>query len=500
MNMTKYDEQELVLLKYTELKKMCKQNDLKSSGRKVDLIKLLTSIPASPTTEYNESDISLYLADHTSPENQFRADLSDISEIKQRDVCGSSPDNASYDSLASKINSLKLQSTSIDSINEKKDENTLLFIENEEQYLNKMSKDVHKKEDLLEVLLNKFAEPAKAISDLIESNKVALENSRFTAQNFLQTILTEKLLEQESSLKNLHNEEVEKLKTEKSSSENILKKQITCLKNEKLDNLQHMKKLKEENESMSNNIEMASSEKSLLESKMIELNNALKIKDDELNKQGELMQAIEHNVKQNVLEVIKDEFNCSICQELFITAVTLPCSHSFCEMCLMQWFKTKKTCPVCRHELKMKVFFSKVLDNVVESIIDKSDSDEKHKHTILLRERNEYKRRSETETGHQGIKNMFFRVGDIIGNNVLSGNPSVGGSNNQSAAVANFNNRRRSRSQSPSTAHQRVATASNNVNPNSTSSNSHYNRFTYRIRCYNCGENHHVRNCPSRFL
>lgn len=44
-------------------------------------------------------------------------------------------------------------------------------------------------------------------------------------------------------------------------------------------------------------------------------------------------------------------FQCAICLESMgdtNDTFKLPCSHAFCFVCLWQWTKIRKTCPVCR--------------------------------------------------------------------------------------------------------------------------------------------------------
>jgi hypothetical protein len=54
------------------------------------------------------------------------------------------------------------------------------------------------------------------------------------------------------------------------------------------------------------------------------------------------------------------ELNCSICSHIFFEPSMLynarddPCSHSFCNACIMQWLDTKKCCPLCRHPTRQK--------------------------------------------------------------------------------------------------------------------------------------------------
>ena len=80
----------------------------------------------------------------------------------------------------------------------------------------------------------------------------------------------------------------------------------------------------------------------------------IETKDTQLTKKIELTKRVELNVKHINIEAMEDEFTCIICEELFIDATTLPCVHSFCEICLQHWFKRKKTCPVCHRDNKIK--------------------------------------------------------------------------------------------------------------------------------------------------
>ncbi|XP_023278856.1 nuclear factor 7, ovary-like [Seriola lalandi dorsalis] len=44
------------------------------------------------------------------------------------------------------------------------------------------------------------------------------------------------------------------------------------------------------------------------------------------------------------------ELSCPVCQDIFKDPVLLPCSHTFCNVCVQQWWRTKQTrvCPVCK--------------------------------------------------------------------------------------------------------------------------------------------------------
>jgi len=49
------------------------------------------------------------------------------------------------------------------------------------------------------------------------------------------------------------------------------------------------------------------------------------------------------------------EAMCAVCQEDYVVGkklMQLPCDHSFCVDCAMQWLRRNKTCPVCRSEVQ----------------------------------------------------------------------------------------------------------------------------------------------------
>ena len=58
----------------------------------------------------------------------------------------------------------------------------------------------------------------------------------------------------------------------------------------------------------------------------------------------------------------------------------------FCKMCVRIWFETKKSCPVCRADMKLKVVCSVVLDSLVDDPL--------------------------------AVKSMVYRAGDAAENNV----------------------------------------------------------------------------------
>ncbi|XP_012866707.1 PREDICTED: RING finger protein 151 [Dipodomys ordii] len=47
-------------------------------------------------------------------------------------------------------------------------------------------------------------------------------------------------------------------------------------------------------------------------------------------------------------------FLCSVCHGVLKRPVRLPCSHIFCQKCILRWLARQNTCPCCRKEVKRK--------------------------------------------------------------------------------------------------------------------------------------------------
>lgn len=54
---------------------------------------------------------------------------------------------------------------------------------------------------------------------------------------------------------------------------------------------------------------------------------------------------------------------CSIClEDIHLKTITEPCFHSFCHICIFEWFKKKAICPVCRQKIT-KIMYNIRSDN-----------------------------------------------------------------------------------------------------------------------------------------
>ncbi len=51
---------------------------------------------------------------------------------------------------------------------------------------------------------------------------------------------------------------------------------------------------------------------------------------------------------QGADEIDEDDFECSVCLELFNQPTSLPCRHTYCRPCILAIVPRQATCPMCR--------------------------------------------------------------------------------------------------------------------------------------------------------
>ena len=98
--------------------------------------------------------------------------------------------------------------------------------------------------------------------------------------------------------------------------------------------------------------------------------------------------------KARFLEKCNDELKCSICDDIFIDAMTLNCGHVYCQYCLENWkTECKKkphtvgfTCPNCRSKITTTIR-SLHLDNLVNAIYRDVDGELKRDREELIQNR-----------------------------------------------------------------------------------------------------------------
>ncbi|KAM9409970.1 LOW QUALITY PROTEIN: uncharacterized protein KZ484_002069 [Pholidichthys leucotaenia] len=78
------------------------------------------------------------------------------------------------------------------------------------------------------------------------------------------------------------------------------------------------------------------------------------------------------SLKLHMASRSQEDLSCPVCKDIFKTPVVLSCSHSFCEDCVKNWWRTKSTheCPVCkRRSSKSEPPLNLVLKNLCESYL-----------------------------------------------------------------------------------------------------------------------------------
>nr|CAD7400001.1 unnamed protein product [Timema cristinae] len=122
--------------------------------------------------------------------------------------------------------------------------------------------------------------------------------------------------------------------------------------------------------------------------KVVEVTNQkLKEEEDKLKNEANISCIkAKQDLINNFEDVIESELQCSICNELFVNAVTLHCMHTFCEYCISKWKEKKKDCPVCRSKIVSETRML-ILDSLIDRMLNKLSDDLKHRRQEVVEER-----------------------------------------------------------------------------------------------------------------
>lgn len=93
-----------------------------------------------------------------------------------------------------------------------------------------------------------------------------------------------------------------------------------------------------------------------------------------------------NSVIEKVNHAMDESLTCSICSELFVRAMTLNCTHTFCRYCIESWIKRRKDCPNCR-TIIVSMTRSLAIDNFIDSIIVTLTPADAQKRKNLVEER-----------------------------------------------------------------------------------------------------------------
>lgn len=225
---------------------------------------------------------------------------------------------------------------------------------------------------LMELLDDKVRNKERDLNDQLEQQKAILLAEKEKVENDLLQELNRKLEEKDKEL-------TEQLEAQRDRLENVLQLKV----NEQTQLQEELNRNKIERQKL---LGLQENEKKLEES-LKTLKDQLAEKQELLVQQQEVTRKAEEMAEKILVEQMEDEFTCIICHELFIRATTLVCSHSFCDFCLKSWLKKKKTCPICRTDVKGTFVRSIVLDSAVEKIVQTMDEETKERRQNVSQER-----------------------------------------------------------------------------------------------------------------
>jgi hypothetical protein len=70
---------------------------------------------------------------------------------------------------------------------------------------------------------------------------------------------------------------------------------------------------------------------------------------------------------------------CGICADIIYQTATLGCGHAYCRSCILEWFRKKKICPVCRTKHKGAPTPSRFADHTIDTLVQQCLNEEEKK-------------------------------------------------------------------------------------------------------------------------
>ncbi|XP_041354373.1 E3 ubiquitin-protein ligase RNF8-like [Gigantopelta aegis] len=199
---------------------------------------------------------------------------------------------------------------------------------------------------------------------------------------------TERLIreELETQLKSREDELMDHLKVQREALLSEKQRVEERLQNEMAKALEEKDKLLEtellqQKEQLDKVLEKKELEQKVLESQLLDTKA-------ESEKQKESVLQAREDVLSNFAELMETELQCSICNELFVQATSLNCSHAFCALCIANWMKRKKECPICRAPVTSHMR-SIVLDSYIDAMSEHLSDEMKEKRKELVQARKE---------------------------------------------------------------------------------------------------------------
>ncbi|KAJ4443515.1 hypothetical protein ANN_05187 [Periplaneta americana] len=215
----------------------------------------------------------------------------------------------------------------------------------------------------------------KALEIAKELNK-ELQEQKDRQAEAMREALEKEVREKEEILRIQLAREIQSLQEEKLKIENNIRDEHSKIKGESAENL---KRLKEELQKVKNDLSNVEGKKQYLEK---ELEETTKAKEEA----SESCLRAKQEILENFGELMETELQCGICNELFVTATTLNCTHTFCRSCILEWKKKKKECPICRARISSENR-SLVVDNFIDRMVQNLSAEMQNRRQELVESR-----------------------------------------------------------------------------------------------------------------
>ena len=283
-----------------------------------------------------------------------------------------------------------------------------------EERIEKLRVALEDKEKSFASVVEQLQETEKDMNSKLLEQKVTLEQDKAELEMSLKNLLAEKLHEKDQLLREQLIKQNDLLIAEKERVELALQAELSRKLEEKDKELEskltrqkedlinviaekemeqvHLQLELEEYRIAGERLQGLEENERKLASTVEELQHMVQQKEQELRRQLEVTKKAEEDARKTVVEQMEDEFTCIVCQELFVFATTLACSHSFCEHCLFSWMAKKSNCPMCRQRVKGEPVRSIVLDNAIGRMVESMDEEARKRRQELIQEREQLKR------------------------------------------------------------------------------------------------------------
>ncbi|KAH9489521.1 hypothetical protein Btru_037382 [Bulinus truncatus] len=217
----------------------------------------------------------------------------------------------------------------------------------------------------------------QAILQELEDKQKQLDMEKESLKKKMQEELEANLKEREAALLLRLSTQREALMSEKKQLEEELSKEKAKVLEEKNKELEQQ--LLNQKEKLEKIIEKKEMEQKMLENQL----NCTKEESESAKLQA--LKARE-DVLSNFVNLMEVELQCSICNELFIKATSLNCSHIYCKLCINQWMKVRKECPVCREKITSQMQ-NLSLDSYIDKMVEQLSEELKTRRKELIEQR-----------------------------------------------------------------------------------------------------------------